>query len=123
VDIKVQLKATIKMPAQIGDCLAYCLQGIKRYDDLRSINYSTPRILVVLFLPANRDYWLTHSEDALSLRRCAYWVSLRGAPPSKNRTSQTIYLPRAQGIDSASLSGLMSQIRTGDIPTYQGEFA
>lgn len=121
VDIKVQLKATIKAPARVGDSLAYCLQGIKRYDELRSLNYSTPWVLVVLFLPAERDRWLTHSEDALSLRRCAYWVSLRGAPASKNRTSQTVYLPRSQRFDATSLTSLMSQLWNGNVPTYRGE--
>ena len=120
VDIKVQLKATVKKPAVVGSCLSYSLQGIARYDDLRTETVSTPRILVVLFSPPAQDEWLSHSEDALSLRKCAYWVSLRGAPPSGNKAAQTVYLPCSQRFEPAELVALMASISRNDIPIYQG---
>lgn len=120
IDVKVQLKATIKKPAFIKDCYSYNLLGIDRYDDLRSDALATPRILVVLYLPAVRGGWLTQTDDALSLRNCAYWVSLRGAGPSSNATSQTVYLPRSQRFDVAGLLGLMGSISAGSVPTYSG---
>lgn len=120
VDIKVQLKATIKKPAEVGNCLSYRLEGIKRYDSLRTEAVFTPRILVVLFLPAESEKWLTHTDEALSLHRCAYWVSLRGAPPSDNRSGQTVYIPKCQRFDVASLTSLMSMISRNEIPSYKG---
>lgn len=120
VDIKVQLKATVKQPAVVGNCLSYSLQGIARYNDLRTEAISTPRILVVLFLPSEQSEWLSHSEDVLSLRKCAYWVSLRGAPPSENSTAQTVYLPRSQRFDPVGLTALMAKLSKNDIPIYQG---
>jgi Domain of unknown function (DUF4365) len=119
VDIKVQLKATIKSPAVVGSNFSYSLSGINRYDDLRTDTVSTPRILVVLFLPSDEKEWLAHSEDALTLRKCAYWVSLRGANPSSNNTAQTIYLPRNQTFDPDALMLMMSRISNNDIPVYQ----
>ena len=96
VDLKVQLKATISDPVEKKGYLSYSFSGIKQYDDLRSDTVATPRILVVLFLPTCREAWLTHTEDTLSLSKCAYWVSLLDAPASTNETAQTVYLPKAQ---------------------------
>lgn len=118
VDLKVQLKATIKQPIEVNGCFAYSLGGIARYDDLRSDALSTPRILIVLFLPDDPDQWISHSDDALSLHRCAYWVSLRGAKPSDNKTAQTIYIPKTQRFDVLGLRSLFSSISKSEIPKY-----
>jgi Domain of unknown function (DUF4365) len=96
------------------------LAGIHRYNDLRSETLSTPRILVVLFLPPDAPDWLTQSDEALSLHQCAYWVSLRGAEPSQNSTSQTVYLPKSQRFDVPGLQALMSNLSIRNMPTYQG---
>ncbi|QYG04812.1 DUF4365 domain-containing protein [Janthinobacterium sp. PAMC25594] len=121
VSINIQLKATIKVPAEVGSSFSYSLDGISRYDDLRTDAMALPRILVVLFLPKTRDKWITHADDALSLHKCAYWVSLRGAQPSTNATSQVVYLPKSQRFDVAGLSVLMAAISRNDVPTYKGE--
>ncbi|WDR90339.1 DUF4365 domain-containing protein [Burkholderia ambifaria] len=119
IDIKVQLKATIKSPTTVDETFSYSLSGISRYDDLRSDAVSTPRILVVLFLPENPVHWITHTEEALALHNCAYWVSLRGAKPSTNKTAQTVYLPKSQRFDVTGLVSLMSSISRNEIPRYQ----
>ena len=119
VDIKIQLKATVKEPAVVGDTLSYSLSGISRYDDLRSETVATPRILVVLFLPKDSVNWITHNDEGLSLHKCAHWVSLRGAKPSDNKTAQTVYLPKAQRFDADGLMNLMASLSRNDIPTYQ----
>jgi len=120
VDIKVQLKATTRELVQRDGLISYNLQGIARYDDLRSKAVSAPRILVVLFLPANSDEWLIHEDEALFLRKCAYWVSLRGAAPSSNKSAQTVYLPVKQRFDATGLTNLMTAISRDEIPTYEG---
>jgi len=119
IDIKVQLKATIKQPTEEGEYLPYVLKGINRYDDLRTETISTPRILVVLFLPQDERDWLSLDDDSLILRKCAYWVSLRGAKPSNNQTVQKVYLPKSQRFDPDGLLSLMAQLSHNKIPTYQ----
>lgn len=119
VDLKVQLKATIASPTEVGGAWSYSLKGIQQYDDLRSEAVSVPRILVVLFLPPTAAAWVTHNEDALSLHKCAYWVSLRGAAPSMNKTAQTIYLPKHQRFDAAGLIALFSMVSRGEAPRYE----
>lgn len=119
IDIKVQLKATVKPPQEHeGKFLSYCLNGISRYDDLRNETVSTPRILVVLFLPANSDEWLTLDDESLVLRKCSYWVSLRGASQSSNTSSQTVYLPKSQRFDPDGLLALMEELSHNRIPKY-----
>jgi len=119
IDVKVQLKATVKQPVESDDkFLSYSLAGISRYDDLRSEAISTPRILVVLFLPENPEKWLSLDEDTLILRKCAYWVSLRGAKPSNNATAQTVYLPKANRFDPESLIALMASLSHNKVPRY-----
>lgn len=52
VDIKVQLKATKQSPDQTETHFSYFLDSVSQYDVLRSQEkLSTPRILVVMFLP------------------------------------------------------------------------
>ena len=119
IDIKVQLKATVKPPTDHGDFWSYPLTGIYRYDDLRTEAVSTPRLLVVLFLPPDAKDWLTLDDDALVLRKCAYWVSLRGANPSVNATAQTVYLPKNHRFDPDGLCALMARLSRNDIPRYQ----
>ncbi|MCY1060664.1 DUF4365 domain-containing protein [Nannocystis sp. SCPEA4] len=118
VDLNVQLKATVATPALVGDALSYSLRGIDRYDALRSDAKSTPRILVVLFLPSEPARWLVQTDDALSLQRCAYWVSLRGAGPSTNSSAQTVYLPKSQLFSRDGLLELMGRISRGEFPMY-----
>ena len=119
VDLNVQLKATVQSPTSKSEPWTYSLRGIRRYDDLRNDALATPRILVVLFLPDDRDDWLQHTEDALTLRKCAYWVSLRGADPSDNDTAQTVYLPKTQRFDPDGLLALMARLSRQDIPHYR----
>jgi hypothetical protein len=82
VDIKVQLKATIKDLAESETHISYFLSGKSQYDDLRTEAVSTPRILVVLRLPKDDVDWLSLDAEQLIVRRCAYWTSLRNAPPA-----------------------------------------
>lgn len=113
VTMKIQLKATVAVPADNGTHLSYSLQGIDRYDDLRSNALGVPRFLVVLFLPTADTDWLVHSVDSLILKRCAYWVSLRNAPPTTNSTATTVYLPKGQIFGPGQLVNLAAQLSHG----------
>jgi hypothetical protein len=91
--IDVQLKATSGEPVLRDGRYSYSLK-VEHYDKLRDEDYAGNLLLVVLFLPSDSEQWLVHTEDELAARRCAYWVPLRGAPPSSNSTAQTVYLPQ-----------------------------
>lgn len=118
VDIKVQLKATIATPADDGTNLSYFLSGVSRYNDLRTLTVDVARILVVLFLPADAQEWLNHSEDELALRKCAYWQSLRGAPATGNGSGATVYLPKVQMFTPQALTEIATRLSRRDFPLY-----
>lgn len=118
VDINVQLKATIGDPGSDSKYLSFFFKGIKQYDDLRAETVGIPRILVVLFLPSVAEQWLVGSPDALLIRRCAYWVSLRRATKSENDTGVTIYIPRSQTFTCDNLSKLVTELAQRKIPNY-----
>jgi hypothetical protein len=105
---EVQLKATCAAPIEQDGRFSFRLR-LKNYNELRSTTTVAPQVLVVLYLPEDAEEWLSHSEDALIARRCAYWVSLRSAPESSNRDSQTVYIPRANAVSVASLRELMTR--------------
>src|SRR5579862_8941163 len=107
VTLEVQLKATSQAPNDLGDKYSYSLKR-KHYDKLRSGNTECQRLLIVLFLPKDAAEWLQHSETELALRRCAYWISLRGAPESTNETSQTVYLPKMNLLSVDALKRLVA---------------
>lgn len=110
--LDLQLKASIRL-ADAGESFSYKLK-IKNYNDLR-IETQTPRLLVMLDLPRNRDEWLRVSVDELIIRRAAYWVCLRGKPSVDNSTSVTIAIPKRNIFDVSALNALMEQSRQGRI--------
>ncbi|MGX7690538.1 DUF4365 domain-containing protein [Flectobacillus roseus] len=118
VTIHVQLKATISVPVEQNGHLSYFLSEVKRYNDLRVDTVSVPRILVVMFLPADATKWLTISPNELILKKCAYWTSLRGAKASTNKTGETVYLPTAQILDANNLTDIFTRLSRKEILTY-----
>lgn len=89
---------------------------LKNYDDLRDESVMVPRILIVVLVPDSLPDWLTHSETELTLRRCGYWLSLRGMPDSTNATGQTVQMNRLQQFNVDSLQAMMDRISNGDRP-------
>jgi hypothetical protein len=85
----------------------------KNYNELTLVDLLTPRILVLVIVPSDPLAWLTASADALVLRHCAYWVSLRGLPATDNETSVTVQVPRANLFDVGALMALMRTINEG----------
>jgi hypothetical protein len=81
------------------------------YKLLRRATVGVPIILVLLVLPAERAEWIHHTEDRLELRRCAYWLSLRGWPASTNTSSIRIQIPRVNQFTPAALTRIMETVR------------
>ncbi len=102
--LAVQLKASVIDPLPDG-AFDFRLK-LKNYDDLRSRSM-VPRILVVLAMPKEPARWLDLSEDALLLRRCAYWCSLLDMRASENDKYHVIQVPRRNVFTTESLRALM----------------
>jgi Domain of unknown function (DUF4365) len=86
----------------------------RAYDLLRQPIVGTPRILVVLVLPREESLWTAQTEHELTLRHCAYWMSLRGRPPSANRRFVRVEVPRTNIFSVKALQDLMRRIKRGE---------
>lgn len=111
--LDLQLKATARLGVPTWGSLTFALK--RRNYDLLRVDTQTPRILVVLVLPDTRNRWMTITQEELVLRHSAYWLSLRGADETMNRSSLTVWLPAANLFDVDGLRRLMEQSRSGRI--------
>jgi len=113
--VDVQLKCTSQSVFH-GGALRFAIK-IKNYNDLRVSNVLVPRILVLVVVPGDDpNGWVSHSEDELALRKCGYWVSLRGQPPTSNTGTITVSIPRTNVFDPSTLQAIMSRIGNGGLP-------
>lgn len=97
-----------------NDFIRYPLE-MKNYEELRNNNPDDdPLILVIVLVPENVNDWLHQAEDELCLKHCAYWLSLRRQPQSKNQTTVTVYVPRQNIFNVDTLRHLMQRIAMGE---------
>jgi hypothetical protein len=88
----------------------------KNYDDLRIENVHVPRILIVVLVPGVILDCIEHTkEDAVVLRKCGYWISLKGMPETKNHSSVTIKIPRVNMFTVDSLSKIMAKVEKAEV--------
>lgn len=109
--IAMQLKASSALEIK-GDTIPFKISA-KNYNDLRA-RRQTPILLVVYHLHTNPAYWLECSPPQMTLRRCAYWISLKGYPEITSDT-KTVHIPCAQILDVHSIKMLMQKSREGDL--------
>ena len=111
--LDVQLKATVNLGEQRDGAFRFRLNQ-RNYDILRSAG-ENPIVLVVLDLPRDAARWLELSDDALLLRRRAYWASLAGAPPRRGQQTVTVDIPAGNRLDLATLNALMDGDMSGGL--------
>jgi Domain of unknown function (DUF4365) len=110
ITLHIQLKATSRVVPTSNGKFSFVFNDLGQYDKLRRVATVPYRILVVLFLPQDPAEWLQHSSEVLSMKRCAYWVSLRGAPDTDNTSSVTVYVPTLHTFSPSGLRDLMVRI-------------
>jgi hypothetical protein len=114
--VEVQLKSTKVQPLEQDGKYSYSIK-LKNYDELRSIHTGAPQLLIVMYLPSDPSLWIHHSADGLVARRCAYWVSLRGAA-STTQGSKTVYIPTSNVVAVDSLMQLMTRFSKREVIDY-----
>ena len=119
VSLDVQLKASYRDLHEANGKLSFPLT-VPHYDKLRSVKLGSPRLLVVLRLPRNRAEWLHVTPEALVAKRCAYWVSVHGAPDIAGQKNCTVYVPTANVLTPDSLRGLMVRFSRQEVIAYAG---
>ena len=103
--IEFQAKATARDLVKNDGQIHYPLPK-KNYDNLR-IETINPRILIVMLMPDAPDDWIEQTNDALCIRHCVYWMSIRGEPDSANKESVTVHVPMANVFDKDQLVRMM----------------
>lgn len=88
---------------------------VENYEKLRHEDYATARILIVVAMPADVGDWVKQSAQQLVVRHCAYWVSLRGQPPTTNASTITVALPGKQKFSPAALRQIMMRLGHGQM--------
>lgn len=111
--LELQLKATVSLGRPLDGCFRFPLR--RRNYDLLRVETQTPRLLMVLNLPRDEDFWMTITAEELVMRRSAYWLNLRGYPERENSESVTVQIPEQNLFDVANLRMLMEQSRGGVI--------
>lgn len=92
--------------------------GLKNYNELRvrAESLQVPRILVVVVVPQEVAAWVSATEDALLLRHCAYWKSLRGAAATENEAAVRVHISRADLFHVPQVQSIMDRIQNGGQP-------
>ncbi len=98
-----QLKATSR-PDLRDEGLKFQLKN-KNFNDLVAQS-QTPRLLAVMVLPDDAAEWLRVDEQVLALRRCVWWLSLRGQAPTDQGSVQ-VALPKANLLGPDALRDLI----------------
>lgn len=112
--LDIQMKSTRADDGQ-GPAIRFPLRR-KNYDDLILTDVSCPRLLVLVLVPSDVAHWTAQTPEQLVLRRCGYWLSLAGLPPSDNESTVTVSVPRVNVLTAAALTGLMQRANDGEAP-------
>ncbi len=109
--LDIQLKATVETKVVLTtDGVSYDLDA-RAYANLRDPTVTDNRILVPIVFPADESLWTNQDEGQLAIRGSAYWLSLRGRPPSMNRRTVRLTIPRANVLSVEGATALMDRIR------------
>lgn len=110
--LDVQLKCTERHV--IGEkSISYQLSR-KNYDDLRDKDVMVPRILVVMVVPNDLNDWLVAGKEETLIRKCAWWISLRGYADRADVKQPTIQIPIDQFFNPEQLRIIMERIGRGE---------
>lgn len=111
-NIQVQLKASENIKIE-DNFISYNLE-VKNYNDLVEENTASPKILLLYWLPKDKNEWLKSDENNLILKNCMWWCSLKGQKISNNKKTIKITIPKNQLFNVESLNMLMDKARKGE---------
>lgn len=112
VQLDLQLRSTARAAVGAAE-ITYDLDVVT-YDDLREQRGGCPSILVLLVMPDEEDRWLSQSAEELTIRHCAYWLSLRGAPARPSSSTLRVTIPVANMFTPAVVRDLLQRLRRGE---------
>jgi len=111
VQLDIQLRSTTRA-SRSGSEVVFDLD-VRTFNHLCGSAANKPRVLVLLLLPDNEAEWLSQSEKELSIRECAYWLSLRGVVRSDAASSVRVKIPMGNMLTVDALRDMMNRVREG----------
>ncbi len=101
--VEIQLKSTTDSSITYDeDCVKYDLEA-KNFNDLVfrvHSNSFAPLYLILFVLPDEEEQWVEITEDALKLRKRAYWyIPSLGESMTPNTSTKRIRIPLNQTVD------------------------
>ena len=107
--VAVQLKAHMIELEPVGATFPFDVP-IHNYNRLCAPRSAIPSILVVFAMPRDESAWVECTEGALVLRRSAYWMNLKGAPPSPNESTKRVHVDRANLFNPETVRALLVRV-------------
>lgn len=106
-ELKIQLKSSYANITEHEDgSITYKLE-VKNYKSLISTKRMIPLILVVFHMPREEAQWIEQTTDWLKIKKCAYWISLKGKPDTDNTDKISIRIPAENLLTKDSLKEIM----------------
>lgn len=114
-NLDFQLKATINA--------IYDYTSIKYDLDAATYNAHVKRnnnanaasiVLIILALPKDSDTWLSLSEEELVLKKCCYWIFLKGLKAS-NLIRKRIKIPRCNQLTPRQVTQFLDKLTAGEV--------
>ena len=108
--LDIQLKSSFANITEHEDgSITYNLE-VKNYNSLKSTNRMNPLILVVFHMPREEAHWIEQTSDWLKIKKCAYWISLKGSPDTDNTEKISIRIPAENKLTKDSLREIMYKL-------------
>lgn len=109
-EVEIQLKSSYARIRTLKDgTISYDLD-VKNYKWLIQKNRMLPLILVVFHMPNDENLWLEQTIDWLKIKKCAYWISLKGKPDTNNEGTITVHIPSGNLLTKDSLKEIMVKL-------------
>lgn len=113
----IQLKATSQSLTVVQSSISFPLE-VPQYNNLRRTDIHIPKFLVLLSLPEAAHEWLEVTATSLVARKCARWVSLRGALETTNDEKIVVRVPEMNILTPSALRSLAKQFSCGEFVNY-----
>lgn len=109
-EVEIQLKSSYAQITTHDDgSINYSLE-VKNYKWLIDTNRMIPLILVVFYMPNDEAQWIEQTVDWMKIKKCAYWISLKGQADTDNKEKISIHIPAANLLTKDSLKEIMVKI-------------
>lgn len=111
--VDFQMKATTKK-CEIRETEVIYKMEADAYNKLVDPNTGTPRIVIVHLLPEDKAQWISHTEENLIIRQCAWWHHLKGEPPVTSKSSsKVIKIPRDRIFNEDAVKHIIRTVKQG----------